>query len=71
MLSASLTAIRLVRIMSITHQLINLEIKDESYIQYRTINHDIFIKKLPVYNFSNTSVQLLKSYLSNRKQCEN
>ena len=71
MLSASLTAIRLVRIMSITHQLINLEIKDESYIQYRTINHDIFIKKLPIYNFSNTSFQLLKSYLSNRKQCEN
>ena len=68
MLSASLTAIRLVRIMWITHQLINLEIEDESYIRYGTINYDILIKKLPFYNFSNTSCQLLKSYLSNRKQ---
>ena len=45
-----------------------MEIKDESYTQYRIINHDILIEKLPFYNFSNTSCQLLKSYLSNRKE---
>lgn len=35
---------------------------------FDTINHDILIKKLPFYNFTNDACDLLKSYLENRKQ---
>ena len=33
-----------------------------------TIDHEILIKKLPFYHFTNDACLLLKSYLSNRKQ---
>ena len=36
---------------------------------FDTVNHDILLGKLKFYNFSENSVNLLKSYLSNRMQC--
>ena len=35
---------------------------------FDTIDHEILMKKLPFYNFTNDACLLLKSYLSNRKQ---
>ena len=35
---------------------------------FDTIDHEILIKKLPFYHFTNDACLLLKSYLSNRKQ---
>ena len=35
---------------------------------FYTIDHEILIKKLPCYHFTNDACLLLKSYLSNRKQ---
>ena len=36
---------------------------------FDTVNHEILLKKLEFYNFSQTSINLLKSYLSKRQQC--
>ena len=35
---------------------------------FDTINHDILLGKLEFYNFSNSAIALIKSYLCNRKQ---
>ena len=35
---------------------------------FDTVNHDILLKKLEKYGLRGTSLELLKNYLSNRKQ---
>ena len=35
---------------------------------FDTVNHQILLNKLPFYNFNESAVNLIKSYLSNRKQ---
>ena len=35
---------------------------------FDTINHQILLDKLPYYKFSANAIQLIKSYLTNRKQ---
>ena len=36
---------------------------------FDVVDHELLLKKLSVYKFSNTSLNWIKSYLSNRKQC--
>ena len=33
------------------------------------VNHDLIIKKFELYGFDNSSLDWIKSYLSDRKQC--
>ena len=50
----------------------NSEVAQTIFLGYSkafdTINHDILLSKLEHYKFNSQSAQLLKSYLSNRKQ---
>ena len=36
---------------------------------FDVVDHELLLKKLSVYKFSNTSLNWIKSYVSNRKQC--
>ena len=50
----------------------NSEIKQRVFIDFSkafdTIDHNIFIKKLPFYNFTPKAIELMKSYLLDRSQ---
>ena len=61
-----------------TTELIKSELEDGNYVAgifidlekaFDTVNHDILIQKLLYYGFRGNSQKLIKSFLTNRKQC--